>query len=286
MLESYHFAKSTSNSKMEQENFEDRQLSLSGASTSSADISDNDDTYYDSDSTVEFTPAALRLERERQEAAAANDVDRAPSPSVFVDLMHYDNDDTNDSNDDNFDDPHNVEFAVDVFWQQQAAQQQQPEQQQPEQQQQPQQQPEQQQQQAVQQQQQAEQQQLFELLRQQLKELQHQQWLRQEREDQELQLRLEREEQNYQDWLQFERRRQIYRLQQLEQVRQRNRDHKRYRRQLLLNEQKICTICLDEHTEPTVTTCSHVFCRGCLSSWFALHKTSCPLCRREIENVD
>lgn len=40
-----------------------------------------------------------------------------------------------------------------------------------------------------------------------------------------------------------------------------------------------CTLCLEEMRDPSVTTCGHVFCWGCISDW-AREKPECPLCRQ------
>ncbi|KAF2876404.1 Pex12 amino terminal region-domain-containing protein [Massariosphaeria phaeospora] len=40
-----------------------------------------------------------------------------------------------------------------------------------------------------------------------------------------------------------------------------------------------CTLCLEEMKDPSVTTCGHVFCWGCISDW-AREKPECPLCRQ------
>ncbi|OSS53637.1 hypothetical protein B5807_01644 [Epicoccum nigrum] len=41
-----------------------------------------------------------------------------------------------------------------------------------------------------------------------------------------------------------------------------------------------CTLCLDAMRDPSVTTCGHVFCWGCIVDW-AREKPECPLCRQE-----
>ncbi|KAF1998006.1 hypothetical protein P154DRAFT_524326 [Amniculicola lignicola CBS 123094] len=40
-----------------------------------------------------------------------------------------------------------------------------------------------------------------------------------------------------------------------------------------------CTLCLEEMKDPSVTTCGHVFCWTCISDW-AREKPECPLCRQ------
>jgi peroxin-10 len=40
-----------------------------------------------------------------------------------------------------------------------------------------------------------------------------------------------------------------------------------------------CTLCLDEMRDPSVTTCGHVFCWGCIVDWVR-EKPECPLCRQ------
>lgn len=40
-----------------------------------------------------------------------------------------------------------------------------------------------------------------------------------------------------------------------------------------------CTLCLEEMKDPSVTTCGHVFCWGCIADWVR-EKPECPLCRQ------
>ncbi|EOA81068.1 peroxisome biogenesis factor 10 [Exserohilum turcicum] len=40
-----------------------------------------------------------------------------------------------------------------------------------------------------------------------------------------------------------------------------------------------CTLCLEEMKDPSVTTCGHVFCWTCIGDW-AREKPECPLCRQ------
>jgi len=40
-----------------------------------------------------------------------------------------------------------------------------------------------------------------------------------------------------------------------------------------------CTLCLEDMKDPSVTTCGHVFCWVCISDW-AREKPECPLCRQ------
>ena len=42
-----------------------------------------------------------------------------------------------------------------------------------------------------------------------------------------------------------------------------------------------CTLCLEELKEPSVTTCGHVFCWGCIGDWVR-EKPECPLCRQNV----
>ena len=47
-----------------------------------------------------------------------------------------------------------------------------------------------------------------------------------------------------------------------------------------------CCICLNEHIielNKCLTNCNHDFCRICLIEWFNKGKTSCPLCRNDID---
>jgi len=48
-----------------------------------------------------------------------------------------------------------------------------------------------------------------------------------------------------------------------------------------------CSICLDIDIEDNVlcsTECSHQFCKKCLDEWLDQGKTSCPMCRADINN--
>lgn len=46
-------------------------------------------------------------------------------------------------------------------------------------------------------------------------------------------------------------------------------------------QQRKCTLCLEELRDPSVTTCGHVFCWGCIKDWIR-EKPECPLCRQGI----
>eukprot|EP00049_Salpingoeca_infusionum_P018324 m.356704 g.356704 ORF g.356704 m.356704 type:complete len:185 (-) comp17605_c0_seq1:944-1498(-) len=43
-----------------------------------------------------------------------------------------------------------------------------------------------------------------------------------------------------------------------------------------------CSICMDNVSEPVVTTCGHLSCWGCLHEWMK-YKTACPVCSSGIE---
>jgi peroxin-10 len=44
-------------------------------------------------------------------------------------------------------------------------------------------------------------------------------------------------------------------------------------------QQRRCTLCLEELKDPSVAQCGHVFCWGCIGDWVR-EKPECPLCRR------
>ena len=46
------------------------------------------------------------------------------------------------------------------------------------------------------------------------------------------------------------------------------------------DQQRKCTLCLEEMRDPSVTTCGHVFCWSCIVDW-AREKPECPLCRQQ-----
>ncbi|KAH7328833.1 Pex12 amino terminal region-domain-containing protein [Stachybotrys elegans] len=45
-------------------------------------------------------------------------------------------------------------------------------------------------------------------------------------------------------------------------------------------QQRKCTLCLEELKDPAATQCGHVFCWECIGDWVR-EKPECPLCRRE-----
>lgn len=46
-------------------------------------------------------------------------------------------------------------------------------------------------------------------------------------------------------------------------------------------QQRKCTLCLEEMKDPSVTTCGHVFCWICIGDWVR-EKPECPLCRQGV----
>ena len=46
-------------------------------------------------------------------------------------------------------------------------------------------------------------------------------------------------------------------------------------------QQRKCTLCLEQMRDPSVTTCGHVFCWTCVADWIR-EKPECPLCRQSI----
>lgn len=47
------------------------------------------------------------------------------------------------------------------------------------------------------------------------------------------------------------------------------------------SQQRKCTLCLEAMKDPSVTTCGHVFCWGCICDWLG-EKAECPLCRQGV----
>eukprot|EP00698_Gefionella_okellyi_P006269 TRINITY_DN15654_c0_g1_i1.p1 TRINITY_DN15654_c0_g1~~TRINITY_DN15654_c0_g1_i1.p1 ORF type:complete len:931 (-),score=182.33 TRINITY_DN15654_c0_g1_i1:60-2561(-) len=47
-----------------------------------------------------------------------------------------------------------------------------------------------------------------------------------------------------------------------------------------------CCICMSEVTDPVITPCAHLFCRGCISTALVKVGPSCPLCRRGLNASD
>jgi SWI/SNF-related matrix-associated actin-dependent regulator of chromatin subfamily A3 len=54
--------------------------------------------------------------------------------------------------------------------------------------------------------------------------------------------------------------------------------------QLHLENQEICSICLDTLTKPVITACAHSFCRGCIEEVIE-RQHKCPLCRATIQDT-
>uniref|UniRef100_A0A4W3GT15 RING-type E3 ubiquitin transferase n=1 Tax=Callorhinchus milii TaxID=7868 RepID=A0A4W3GT15_CALMI len=47
-----------------------------------------------------------------------------------------------------------------------------------------------------------------------------------------------------------------------------------------LNEELICSLCLEIFTDPVILECSHSFCRSCITRcWEKLGESSCPVCK-------
>jgi len=53
-----------------------------------------------------------------------------------------------------------------------------------------------------------------------------------------------------------------------------------------IDQQITCAVCLNNiptnNKRTTLLSCGHSFCRVCISSWIHKNKTTCPLCRNEI----
>ena len=48
----------------------------------------------------------------------------------------------------------------------------------------------------------------------------------------------------------------------------------------------ICKICFETASDTRVTRCGHVFCDQCISRWFARSETTCPVCRKPLQDGD
>ena len=51
------------------------------------------------------------------------------------------------------------------------------------------------------------------------------------------------------------------------------------------DEEKTCSICLDEFVNPTMTSCGHVFCKGCLDMCLSV-KSNCPYCKTDLKGKE
>jgi peroxin-10 len=45
---------------------------------------------------------------------------------------------------------------------------------------------------------------------------------------------------------------------------------------------RMCTLCLEERTNSTITECGHLFCWSCIVGW-GREKAECPLCRQGLK---
>lgn len=54
-----------------------------------------------------------------------------------------------------------------------------------------------------------------------------------------------------------------------------------------LGEERECTICTDEHTNPVRLECGHIYCEECITSWCERNTgaCTCPLCRAPIAST-
>lgn len=46
-----------------------------------------------------------------------------------------------------------------------------------------------------------------------------------------------------------------------------------------------CSICSFVFYEPCILKCGHIFCKGCIKTWFFNYNKSCPICRTECKLV-
>ena len=51
------------------------------------------------------------------------------------------------------------------------------------------------------------------------------------------------------------------------------------------NDNKDCSICIDNINEEFILECNHSFCKDCIYNWLKKSQT-CPLCRNEVKEVN
>jgi SWI/SNF-related matrix-associated actin-dependent regulator of chromatin subfamily A3 len=46
-----------------------------------------------------------------------------------------------------------------------------------------------------------------------------------------------------------------------------------------------CPICMEDISQPVITSCGHLYCRGCIENWMINETAVCPLCRGVISKA-